>query len=336
MNRLHYIYRYSISITKSLTIQKLVNLVLLRVSFFLSWALKIHVIWGKPAFLSIEPTNMCNLQCPECPTGNKTSEVAKGKISVETYINIISAVKKQLIFLNLYFQGEPFLHEKMPQLISIAQKAGITVSTSTNAHFIDSSNVDAIILSGLHKIIISLDGYDQKSYEIYRKKGSFDTVISALGLLQTAKKRHKSKTPLIEVQCLLFKHTENYMQEIKQIGKQHGADIVVFKTAQFYSPENIAMLPAKKHSRYIHNKDANTLTYKRKLKNKCWRMWSSVVCAWNGDVVPCCFDKNHTYTYGNSNTEDFNDILQSKKTRAFKTLVHSNRKRIPMCTNCSS
>src|SRR5690606_3831983 len=189
--------------------------------------------------------------------------------------HIIDATKKHVLFLNLYFQGEPFLHTEMPTLIEIAQRAGITVSTSTNAHFIDSSNVEDIVTSGLHKIIISLDGYDQKSYETYRKKGSFSTVISALRLLSDTKKRLQSKTPLIEVQCLLFEHTENYIREIKQIGKQNGADIVVFKTAQFYSKENFHMLPRTKHSRYSLDKNSYLPTKKRPLKNKCWRMWSS-------------------------------------------------------------
>ena len=336
MNRLHYIYRYSISIVKSLSLIKLGNLILLRISFFLSWALKIHVFWGKPAFLSIEPTNMCNLQCPECPTGNKTSRVAKGTISTETFTHIIDATKKHVLFLNLYFQGEPFLHTEMPKLIEIAQKSGIMVSTSTNAHFIDSSNVEAIIASGLSKIIISLDGYNQTSYEKYRKNGSFSKVVSALQLLNDTKKRLKSKTPLIEVQCLLFNHTENHIKEIKQIGEENGANIVVFKTAQFYSKENFHMLPKIKNSRYIHNNNSDTPKNKRPLKNKCWRMWSSVVFTWNGNIVPCCFVKDHTYSYGNIHTHSFIKILHSKQTHIFKTTVHTNRKKIPICRNCSS
>ena len=151
--------------------------------------------------------------------------------------------------------------------------------------------------------------------------------------IHEAKQHLNSRFPLVELQCLLFKHTENHTQEIRAIGKQYGADIVLFKTAQFYDSQNIDMLPSNKNSRYSVTN--GTLNIKKELKNRCWKMWSSCIVAWNGNVLPCCFDKNHTFAFGSLNSMNLEQIWHSEAYNSFRKLVHSNRKQIKMCQNCS-
>ena len=281
-------------ILKCLSVTRLWNFCKLTFTFILSHCFKIHRFTGLPAFVSIEPTNICNLRCPECPTGNQTSTVGKGKITVELCQNLMPQIEKTVFFANLYFQGEPFVNEQMISIIKTVSNARILTSISTNAHFITEKNADEIVKSGLTKLIISLDGYDQKSYETYRRNGTFQKVLDGM-------------KAIVELQCLLFKHTENHKNEIRQIGKEFGADVIQFKTAQFYDEQNIEMLPSQKNSRYTQ--ENGKLTIKNKLKNKCWKMWSSCIIAWNGNVLP----------YTN-----------------FRKLVHTEREKISMCQNCTS
>ena len=321
-------------ILKCLSVTRLWNFCKLTFTFILSHCFKIHRFTGLPAFVSIEPTNICNLRCPECPTGNQTSTVGKGKITVELCQNLMPQIEKTVFFANLYFQGEPFVNEQMISIIKTASNARILTSISTNAHFITEKIADEIVKSGLTKLIISLDGYDQKSYETYRRNGTFQKVLDGMKAIQQAKIQNKSHLPLVELQCLLFKHTENHKNEIRQIGKEFGADIIQFKTAQFYDEQNIEMLPSQKNSRYTQ--ENGKLTIKNKLKNKCWKMWSSCIIAWNGNVLPCCFDKNHTFSYGNIQEKSLAEIWFSKPYTNFRKLVHTERGKISMCQNCTS
>lgn len=336
MNRLLFLLQYSILLLKAFTVRRFVNLVFLRCTYFLSWCCNIHIFKARPAFLSVEPTNTCNLRCPECPTGMLSSETPKGFMSYDVYSHIIPQIAKHTWFVNLYFQGEPFLHTGFISMIVFAKKYNIVVSTSTNAQFITSENVNELVVSGIDKIIISLDGHSQEIYEMYRKNGSLEKVISALQCISEAKKKHGVKTPLVEVQCLLFKHTEKHTHEIKKLAQKHGANMVVFKTAQFYNPENFHMLPDAKNSRYFFNEQTQEFERKKPIKNKCWRMWSSVVITWNGTVIPCCFDKNSTYAYGSCEKMKYSEIIESDIAKKFKKTVHGNRKKIPMCKNCTS
>lgn len=321
-------------IIRSLTFKRLWNLCKLCCSYFLSLRFKKHMFCALPSCYSIEPTNICNLQCPECPTGNKSSIVPKGKMEKILCEKLIPQIKDSALFVNLYFQGEPFVNDQTISFIKLVSEAKIMSSISTNAHFITENNADAIVNSGLTKLIVSLDGYDQKSYEKYRRNGSFQKVIDGMKAIQDAKKRNNSNLPLVELQCLLFKHTEKHKEEIRKIGELYGADNIQFKTAQFYDSQNIDMIPSKKkNSRY--KVEDGELNIKKTLKNQCWKMWCSCIVAWNGNVLPCCFDKNHTFAFGNVSTQSMSEIWFSEKYKNFRKLIHTNRKQVSMCQNCS-
>ena len=315
------------------TLLRLWNVLCLRVTFELSSIFKLHFTRRMPAFVSIEPTNVCNLSCPECPTGNKQSAVAKGAISLKTIETLLPHIAARTWFVNLYFQGEPFLNQHITEIVAHISRHNMMTSISTNAHFITPEIAQQLVQAKLTKLIVSLDGYNQQSYELYRRGGNFEKVLHALDCVHEAKQQQKSHFPIVELQCLLFKHTQNHTKQIQEIGKQHHADMVVFKTAQFYSSENLHLLPDEQNSRYKRLNE--TLVRKKPLRNRCWKMWSSCVIGWQGTVLPCCFDKNHEFSYGNVINTPLYKILQQQTTFLFKKMVHSNRKSIEMCRNCS-
>lgn len=324
---------FILQILKSLSSSRIYNYCKLCISFVLSHALKKHYFIAMPSFLSIEPTNICNLQCPECPTGNKSSIVPKGKIDMALCHNLVEQIKESVIWTNLYFQGEPFVCESLVDIVKMTTDAKIMSSISTNAHFIDDELAEKIVNAKLTKLIVSLDGYDQESYEKYRRNGKFQKVIDGLLSIQRAKQKYHSSLPLVELQCLLFKHTENHKEDIRRIGLEYGVDRIVFKKAQFYSVDNIDMFPSRKNSRYTVAD--GTMNMKKSLRNKCWKMWSSCVVAWDGNVLPCCFDKNHRSSYGNLSRQSFREIWFSARSRRFKITIHTNRKKNSICRNCS-
>jgi len=85
--------------------------------------------------------------------------------------NLVDQIAPTLYYLNLCFQGEPYLHPQFMEMVSYAKSKKIHVSTSTNGHFLTPENARATLESGLDKLIISLDGTDAGSYEQYRTGG---------------------------------------------------------------------------------------------------------------------------------------------------------------------
>ncbi|MCF6242940.1 MAG: radical SAM protein, partial [Bacteroidales bacterium] len=177
------------NLLKKLSFKKITNYLLLRFSFISSSIFKKPFIYGKPVVVAFEPTNYCNLRCPECPSGTNGLTRAKGFMDMILFHKIIKELTHELISMIFYFQGEPFLHPQFLDLIKSAKKHKIYTSTSTNAHFIDEIKAKEIVKSGLDRLIISIDGLTQKTYENYRINGKLEKVISGTKHLIKAKKK---------------------------------------------------------------------------------------------------------------------------------------------------
>jgi len=78
-----------------------------------------------------------------------------------------------------------------------------------------------------------------------------------------------------------------------------------------------------------------TYIIKNRQPNSCFRMWSSCVITWDGNVVPCCFDKDAKYATGNMNKQNFNEIWRGHFFQDFRRNILQDRKSIDICTNCS-
>ena len=289
-----------------------------------------------PCSISIEPTNACNLNCPECPTGTKGLSRPTGNIDQHLFENVIKEAGTKAFFLNLYFQGEPFLNRSLINLIKIAKKNRYFTSCATNAHFITKEIANKVILSGLDHMIISFDGTTQESYEKYRIGGNFELLVTTIKMLVEEKKKQKQNYHIIVLQFLILKHNEHQIREAKEMAKSLGVDKLVFKNVQLYDLNQVnPYLPENPiHSRYIKMPDG-TLRLKQTGKNRCWKSWSTCVITWDGRVVPCCFDKDAIFCYGILNNLSLKEIVLGKKAREFKKGILKNRKGINICSNCT-
>jgi radical SAM protein with 4Fe4S-binding SPASM domain len=64
-------------------------------------------------------------------------------------------------------------------------------------------------------------------------------------------------------------------------------------------------------------------------------MWSSSVITWDGKIVPCCFDKDAKYVFGDLRDNRFLEIWNNKSHSRFRNQILSSRKEIDICLNCT-
>ena len=315
---------------------KIFNLIKLKLSYYISVLIKKPLVSGYPCSISIEPTTFCNLACPECPSGQKTLARSAGNMQITLYRKIIDELAPSLLYLNLYFQGEPFLHPEIFKMITIAKKNKIYTNVSTNGHFLNAQNSRKIVGSGLDRLIVCADGMTQDIYEIYRKKGNIRKIIAGIKTLSGYKKTLNSRKPLIIVQSLIIRHNQNQLNKMKKFFKSLGADYVSFKSIHIneFKYGNPLMPTITKYSRYKLSKNG-TYTIKNMLMNKCWRMWSSAVITQDGKVIPCCFDKGASYVFGNIYKDSLKDIWGNSKYNKFRKTILTSRKNIGICCNCT-
>jgi radical SAM protein with 4Fe4S-binding SPASM domain len=291
---------------------------------------------GNPFSVSIEPTTSCNLRCPECPSGLRKFSRNTGKISLELYEDVINQLHPDLLYLILYFQGEPYLHPLFFHMVEYARKRRIYTMTSTNAHYLTDKLARKTVESGLDRIIISLDGIDQETYEKYRVGGSLEKVIEGTRNLVRWKKELRSRSPFIILQFIVFSTNEHQVPELKKLAEELGVDKLELKTAQVYDyEEGNALIPSNERWSRYKRVTGGRFRIDNPLNNHCLRMWRGCVITWDGLVVPCCFDKDAHHRLGDLKKQKFREIWRGDDYERFRKKLFSARAEIDICRNCT-
>jgi radical SAM protein with 4Fe4S-binding SPASM domain len=314
------------------TLLKPVNLIKAGYSYIKSSAGGKADIKGMPVSVSIELTNNCNLSCPHCSSGSGIMTRKRGYMNIDLFRKAVKELNPYLYNLNLYFQGEPMLH---PLFFSFLDSCmGNKTIVSTNGHFLSEENSERLALSGLSKLIVSLDGMDQESYSAYRINGNIDKVIKGLRNITRAIKM-KGSALKVELQFLVNGFNEHQIPQVKELAKELNANLRL-KSMQIVDKKEIgSWLPSdKRFRRYILRDGEYVLN--NSLPDRCARLWFNPVVTWDGYVVPCCFDKDAEYVMGNLNTDSFSDIWDGPKYRIFRKSILTGRHMIEMCRNCTS
>ncbi|RYY53666.1 MAG: radical SAM protein [Chitinophagaceae bacterium] len=207
-------------------------------SFYVSKWTRRAVQWGYPVSISFEPTNFCNLRCPECPSGLRAFTRPTGMLQEDFFTRTIDELHRDLLYLVFYFQGEPYLNPSFLDMVKYASSKKIYTATSTNAHYLTDANARRTIESGLDRLIISIDGTTQEVYEQYRVGGQLSKVLEGARNIVKWKKELKSRTPFVVFQFLVVRPNEHQIEEVKKLGREIGVDDVWFKTAQVYDYQN--------------------------------------------------------------------------------------------------
>jgi organic radical activating enzyme len=205
-------HRYVTSLFSALTLSKAFNAVLALGEMMAGKTF----VRSAPVVLRIEPTNICNLRCPRCSCGIGTDPREKGFMDLADYKRVIEENKKTALLVRLDGNGEPLLHPEIFEMIRFAKTSGYSVSLSTNLNTLPTVEVEKFPESGLDRLIVSVDGATQASYEKYRIDGSLEIVEENLIKLLKAKDKFKSRKPYVEIQFLNWGYNHDEIQLVKQ------------------------------------------------------------------------------------------------------------------------
>lgn len=284
----------------------------------------------------IEPTNICNLHCPLCPTSFSKRE--KGIMSFSDFLKIVESLPSSIKHVDLYLSGEPLINKDLFRMIKFLVNKNIYCSLSTNGTLLG-EKIEEILDSGLFKLIIGIDGATEDTYKKYRIGGNFPIITENIKRLVQEKGKRNSKTPLIICQFIVMKHTEKEVDMIVKLAKDLKVDALSLisvslgthntdederkRLASEYLPKDISF------SRYYI--DNARMPINKWQYNYCphWRM---PVILWNGDVAVCCFDHNGLKVYGNLLRKNFIEVWKSKE--HFQIVEKILFRKMEICRTC--
>lgn len=286
----------------------------------INMVLKREAVNNYPVVAFIEPNLYCNLQCPACPTGLRLGVRPTVAIDEELFKATIDEIGDYVFQLYMYNWGEPLLHKRTPEMIAYAKKKDINILLSTNLSLkLTDDYIDRLVLSGLDRMLISLDGVTQESYSRYRRNGDLALVRENALRVQRAKKRLGSATPKVVWQFLVFRHNEHEIEQARAVHKEWGADEFIVGGAEMpMEPHNEGFEPSTIAAYNIYHPD-------HPLQKEAERqITSDRACAWlygvfvlnpNGKVSPCCAVPSEKLDFGEYHKGDFFTVWNNETFR---------------------
>lgn len=277
---------------------------------------------GYPLGVDIGTTNLCNAACIMCPH----SKLKKmGTMDMNLYKKIIdNCARLNIKIITLSFFGEPFLDKKIIEKIKYAKGKGMSVGFYSNASLLTEKLAKEIIEAKLDNITISFDGATKETYEKIRKNLKFEaTKKNVLGLINTRKKLNK-KNPKIN---LVLVELEENKKEIKQFYQYWKGKVDSINIINMRNWANDIQKEGTKESFHFN----------KKIKRKpCALIWLKMVVDWNGEVVLCCDDWNHSTIIGNLKNQTIEEVWKGERLRKIREAhLRGEFYKVPLCAGCN-
>ncbi len=270
-----------------------------------------------PIYLTLEPTNRCNLSCVFCARRGMQRPV--GSMDMPTYRRVIDeCAANQLYGLNLFMLGEPLLHPEIHAMITYAKQAGIPVVTlSTNGTLLREDLLD----TPLDTLIISFDGMTAATYESLRRRGDFTATQDKIRSFMEAHRRRHSSI-YTRLQLIRTKETEPEANTFIAAWRDLFDSVQVKRLNTFrpwYGNEIAEM-----------GVDAPAESTRR----PCRLFWQSLSVYWNGEVTACCLDRDGDLSLGHVHQDTLASLWRSD---LMQTLRREHRHGVyrSICRDCT-
>lgn len=178
-----------------------------------------------------EPTILCNISCFNSVC-NRDSGILdtrdRKQFPFNDFKSLIDDIGKNLIRLDFFNYGDPFVHPQSVEMIEYIKKeySNIFLYTSTNGLMLDNKKIKRIVDSGLDEITFSVDGSDQKTYERYRQGGDLKKLLTIISKFVEERNRLGREVPFINWRYILFKwnDTKRKMNDARRLAEKIGVD----------------------------------------------------------------------------------------------------------------
>lgn len=298
-------------------------------------------VLGYPYWCTVDPANFCNLKCPFCPTGQMRGSRAKGILSLPCFEKIIGELGTYLIHIDFCNWGEPLLNSDIYEMVKRAKQYSIDTKIDSNLNRFSEKDAEDMILSGLDKLIVSIDGATPGTYSKYRVGGDFNGVVDNLMMLVKKKRELKKSNPYICWQFLVFRHNEHEIEQVKKMARDCGVDNIGITKAFIGDKDWIPL--NEEYSRYrreeIKDNSSHTSDFFKSSQGKfCSWPWEAIAINPNGSVSPCCSVEDEKDDFGNIFDTSFKEVWNNEKYRLARRYISDKRtiqgRGDNICINC--
>ncbi|MEZ5974046.1 MAG: radical SAM protein [Planctomycetota bacterium] len=165
-----------------------------------------------PSAAIVEATTACNLRCPLCPT--HLVERKRRFLDPSLVQRLVQSGAGALKDAGFHIMGEPSLHPELHRMVRTCEEAGIRTRYGSNGMRL-AGDVDGILESGLSVLSVAIDGFDEPSYQRYRRNGKLATVLAGVDHLLKQRAARGLDRPQVQVQVIMFPYNERGSEAIE-------------------------------------------------------------------------------------------------------------------------
>jgi MoaA/NifB/PqqE/SkfB family radical SAM enzyme len=252
--------------------------------------------WARPIKLILEPSNLCNLECPLCPTGRGVSDRQVNILDFDVFREAVDPLAKWLYEAYFYNWGEPMLNRDLFRMVAYLSERRVRTVVSTNLTLADSEQISRMIESRLDTLVISLDGTTQDVYSRYRRKGDFEDVRDSIREVISIRDSNKSAFPRVVWQFVVFSFNQHQIDEAIEMAKTLGVDQIRFVPC-FPEMEQMTTASPQIKLKQLDGYQSTVVQYQLYHDSRpkgprshwpCNYLWAQFVLRSDGGVAPCC------------------------------------------------
>lgn len=303
----------------------------------LSYVLGFEKVYGAPAHVHIETTNICNFRCIYCPQSLPDEHfklLGRGKMSLDTFRVIVNKLtaKYRIERIVLTRDGEPLVHPELEDFVSYASEKGIKTTIGSNGSLVSEERAGKLIRNGL-SIMKGDFCIDKAKYERLRVGARYEKSLAGYQNILEAAKEYNAEFSLVLVDLNTYDLAD--AQEIQ--------DSISHLKSLFNGYERwVTIGPAVMHNALGESQITLSTSFekfrdRRPKYNLCHHPWLEMVIDYKGNVVACCRDLRSEYQIGNIlEVEDIDkEIWNGGKMRYLRrNLRNKTPERINICSKC--
>lgn len=263
------------------------------------------------------------MKCAMCPrTFAMTRKIGfmDEKIFHDIIIQYIRDVPSSSAHVWLHHFGESLLHPKVADYVIYMQKRGVKAGISVNPIALHKRKAEQLIQANPYLIYISLDGHDEETFSSIRGVSGIweQSKKNALYFLEL-KEKYKSSTQIVLSSINFPQHRELVETSKLFWAQQPGIDTFFEKPFTDFNGDI-------KNITDMHDEGTEY--------TQCTKPWSHMTIAWDGTVLPCCYDYDSKYQLGNITEKSLAEIWNDVPMQRLRQEFREKNVTCDLCVNC--